>query len=972
MEADSMDDLSDGVSKLQEFSAVLSSVTRGLDKNVRRLEDQFNKANGALKDMKDQVIETQATTSKLRQESDAQLKSLKDAVSIAANFEAPVQRASEYLLDPQLVMDTRSVSVMNMQAAERAKEDDAHHVAKAAHDHKSWLRIVDDSSSLLNRQLGLEINEALHSMNRTLIKPKAVSKEEEREEKKMTDAERATAAAKDFKRAIYPFPEIDANSSVGHAMSAIIQRMYRLEAAVTIQTGVNEALVKIVRDDTQVQAVYDAVIENIVEVENVQRELATDTAKLRSALGKLGDHVEAYEKSMSELARGGKLRVEKRDKRTERNIDDDEVENIEWGLDAYTVEESDYLSKRIAVVEAQLSSSGAVGVALRRINNDIEDLQSSMVERQEAEKNLKRAMEESASSTGILKKKIVFAKEKWQQVVEDLKFGIANYHAKAEARKSSEDENEHEDGDDEADEEEDGEDGEEETEKVDITPKKLPAMLVLLSKLHDDVEAALVNSFYIHDNLDDTLDVVCPRLDELTLQLEDVFALDTEIRFGVDPSDRAKNQKDKKDKTTIDDEEEEDEEELPVVTLSDVMTSNRDYMLKSSLQNAMVASLPVIDEKVDKIGMRRRIEKIEKASVSQDVLEAIERSSKDMHKQLKSKANKEDVALALSKRVLKSDILRLKELVMNHLDLSAEEHDVISQIADEAIEMTDSSSIASSSIVRSPTKSSYGGGNQTPQSGPSNGGGGSAMPSFGGAGASSKEVQEVSGRIELLLKHMQELQTNCQTFIPREEVQEAMKAVLYEIKVIKMNTVNVNKFKEVTDLKADKDEMHSLMQVLTEALGDMMGLNVSSAAKQRCLLCDKPTSSVSHHGEVDRSPSPPRTRGGPSSNQQSSLIDSIDESSVSATRPSTSQPRLASSSSTSRLPNPRGDRSVLLAEKASIAKAQITTEITVLKNSVDLPSIDQPNARNHATEKKGLDMYKSRVRSSGGGGNIVQ
>ena len=140
------------------------------------------------------------------------------------------------------------------------------------------------------------------------------------------------------------------------------------------------------------------------------------------------------------------------------------------------------------------------------------------------------------------------------------------------------------------------------------------------------------------------------------------------------------------------------------------------------------------------------------------------------------------------------------------------------------------------------------------------------MPSFGGAGASSKEVQEVSGRIELLLKHMQELQTNCQTFIPREEVQEAMKAVLYEIKVIKMNTVNVNKFKEVTDLKADKDEMHSLMQVLTEALGDMMGLNVSSAAKQRCLLCDKPTSSVSHHGEVDRSPSPPRppTRRSPS------------------------------------------------------------------------------------------------------------
>ena len=52
-----MDDLSDGVSKLQEFSSVLSSVTRGLDKNVRRLEDQFSKANSSLKEMKEAVNE---------------------------------------------------------------------------------------------------------------------------------------------------------------------------------------------------------------------------------------------------------------------------------------------------------------------------------------------------------------------------------------------------------------------------------------------------------------------------------------------------------------------------------------------------------------------------------------------------------------------------------------------------------------------------------------------------------------------------------------------------------------------------------------------------------------------------------------------------------------------------------------------------------------------------------------------------
>ena len=962
-----MDDLSDGVSKLQEFSSVLSSVTRGLDKNVRRLEDQFNKANSSLKEMKEAVNENKEVTTKLRSENESQLKAMQEAVSIASSFDDIAMPASEFMLDPVLIMDTRSTSIIQLEASERQKEEDAHHKASTESDHKSWMRLVDDSTTLTNRQLGQDVNEKVHHMNRTLLKPKKLTKEEELEEKKMTDAERASAIAKDIKHAVYPFPDLNKNSTFGEAMSAIIQRMYRLENAVTLQSGVNEALVKIIRDDTQMQTVYNTLIDNIVDVEKVQRELATDNAKLRTALGQLGDHVEAYEQSMSELARGGKLRIEKRHKRGERNIDEEEVvaENIEWGLDAYTVEESDILEKRLSVVEAQLSANGSVGVALRRIGNDIEELQSAMIERQEAEENIKKAMEENSSSTGILKKKIALAKAQWTQVAEDLKFGVENYAAKN-AEKKEEPEV---DDDADVDAEDGDEEEEEEEEEEDDTPKKkLPVMITKLTRLYEEVESALVNTFIIHENLDDTLEVLCPRLDELTLIMEEVFALDASIRFG--------GENDTAEKKVGGDVEVNDEiEEL--VTLADVMTINREYNLKPCLQAAMIASIPVIDEMVDKIGMRRRIEKIEAASVSQDVLEAIERSSKEMQKQLKTKANKEDMATAMSKRVLKSDINRLRELVLQHLELSPEEHEIIDQIADESLEMADSiadGSSMASSVARSPSKAGFNGagGNSSPSNKVASGGS-TAMPSFGGGGASSSQVQELSTRIELLLKHMQDLQTSCQTFIPREEVQEAMKAVLYEIKVIKMNTVNVNKFKEVTDLKADREEMHSLMQILNDSLGDMMGMNVSSAAKLRCLLCDKPAASVSRRGEIDRSVSPPRTRGATASaNQQLSQAESILDEPTSLTRPSTSQPRLISSSSASRLPDTRGDRVTLLAEKAAVAKAQITTEITILKNSVDLPSIDPNHARNHMTEKRGADVYKSRVRSSGGGGSVIQ
>ena len=88
-----------------------------------------------------------------------------------------------------------------------------------------------------------------------------------------------------------------------------------------------------------------------------------------------------------------------------------------------------------------------------------------------------------------------------------------------------------------------------------------------------------------------------------------------------------------------------------------------------------------------------------------------------------------------------------------------------------------------------------------------------------------------------------------------------MKAVLYELKLLKMNTINVNKFNEEIEKKADYDEMKNLMEILSSALGDLMGKNVSAAAKSRCLMCDKPVSGTMADGRSstrgrDRSVSP--------------------------------------------------------------------------------------------------------------------
>ena len=62
-------------------------------------------------------------------------------------------------------------------------------------------------------------------------------------------------------------------------------------------------------------------------------------------------------------------------------------------------------------------------------------------------------------------------------------------------------------------------------------------------------------------------------------------------------------------------------------------------------------------------------------------------------------------------------------------------------------------------------------------------------------------------RFDLLGRHMQELQTYCSQFVPREEVHEAMKAVVTEVKALKKNSVTHSIFREGLKMKADTVEV---------------------------------------------------------------------------------------------------------------------------------------------------------------------
>ena len=79
-------------------------------------------------------------------------------------------------------------------------------------------------------------------------------------------------------------------------------------------------------------------------------------------------------------------------------------------------------------MEEQLSSNGAMAVALRRIGGDVGDLQHQMLERQEAEIALRKFQEENSSAGSILKKAINAAKDAWTDIYDDIDFALNHFH----------------------------------------------------------------------------------------------------------------------------------------------------------------------------------------------------------------------------------------------------------------------------------------------------------------------------------------------------------------------------------------------------------------------------------------------------------------------------------------------------------------------------------------------------------------
>lgn len=391
-----------------------------------------------------------------------------------------------------------------------------------------------------------------------------------------------------------------------------------------------------------------------------------------------------------------------------------------------------------------------------------------------------------------------------------------------------------------------------------------------------------------------------PALDKLTLRAARLLALDDERQL-----------------------------ENGAHVLGDFVCLDHMHSIRRKLEDAVKHSMPVLDASVDKITMRRRVEKLEVL-----VNKKIDRTHVlDLEQELKHiigrKANQDEM-LAIS--VKKASVAELHQL---------------------------------KSMLLGKGSSEGGGWRGFPgmlQDGADDGAG--PEPGEGGSGgrgsASSSEILELTKRFEYLSRHLSDLQTQCSAYVPRQEVHEAVKAILGEVKSVKNSTVTRQIFKDGLKLKADMEEFNKLVSTLTFAIGD----REASAVHAKCLVCDKPVSSVA--GPVLTLPSPGTGPGhgpGPlSSRPRSPKTQTHTQSS--------NQNQHMTEDTATRMPSSSFQRLRSADPKiSSREKAKVSVDIAVLKSTVDLPLPAISGASGEGNNSvNGSTTYKQRIRSAAGGG----
>jgi hypothetical protein len=125
---------------------------------------------------------------------------------------------------------------------------------------------------------------------------------------------------------------------------------------------------------------------------------------------------------------------------------------------------------------------------------------------------------------------------------------------------------------------------------------------------------------------------------------------------------------------------------------------------------------------------------------------------------------------------------------------------------------------------------------------------------------SKQEILDVKERFDLLYRQFDDLSKSCNIYVSRTEIEEAMLAVLQEVKKVKTQTVDKVVVDKLIEKKTDKAEFEKMVEALSGSLENLKeyvdtlklaNTRIGAALRSKCLVCDKTIDPVAALAELE-------------------------------------------------------------------------------------------------------------------------
>jgi hypothetical protein len=677
------------------------------------------------------------------------------------------------------------------------------------------------------------------------------------------------------------------------------ERILILEKILSLQVSCNEDLnFQIESKDKSIQYIYDDLHEKIGTIEQKFIDINVSNTNLTHKLAEFQKTQDNQTKLMGELLKNGVPQISDSVEAPKKSIEVEEikeVENIvitkviendfkkghrdlkgeisqqvkeyfeivegdkqvvpeEISLDYLTLQESDNLIRRLSAIESTIMKDlPSIQEHVTRLNTEkmsisqedtINEMKKSIIDLQNELFQFKNMNSVASVTSNVvsdpretIKKSLVLCHFKWKTVCDTLKNHISLIDTKDTSGKNGPD-----------------------NITAELSKDKFVSSLrILLTNLEALVPTLLITK----GTFDENLSIFYPLLESLSEEANEVL-------------NNNKNNENIQDAVTL--------AHIDLYRMEGVEEKTK---LTELLQDAIESSYPLLDERVDKVTMRRRIKALEEMILTKTDKEEVSEIKQDFRTAVVNKVDSTDFFGALEKKASLTEVMRIKDQILGKIDY-------LNGIADN----------------KEDNKNAH-------------------VP------YDPAPLIELTTRFDLVHNQFRDLQKYVTEFVRRDEVEQAMQALLNEVKNIRMNSITPNVLKEGLKLKADAVEMKRLIESLSSAVGD--GKSKAAAIHAKCLICDKPVKTLSSKAM--------------STSQSMTVLPGMEVQGYSKALDG----------------DKPGSRRVSSPDRA----VRSSNDISILRSTIDLPPItDEEYARESKSSQgnKPETTYKNRIRSSVGGG----